>query len=241
MIASPPRSETCQRMDYIFPPPAPISLPVNGCTGRFPLHRIFCVGRNYAEHAREMGVDPRGEPPCFFSKPANALSAGSSELAYPPATNDLHHEIELVVALHRGGRDIPAARALDCVYGYAAGIDLTRRDLQAEAKQRRWPWDTAKSFEASAPCSAISPASATGHPEHARLWLAVNGEIRQDSNIAEMTFSVAELIAQLSTLFELSPGDLIFTGTPAGVSALQRGDHVTGGVDGIGTIDLKVI
>jgi len=232
-------------MPYLFPPCDPVSLAIAGGALRLPVHRVFCVGRNYPEHAREMGADPDDQPLCFFSKPPEAVVPGDAPLHYPPATADLHHEVEMVVALGdaiRGGAgNIPAREALEAVYGYAAGVDLTRRDLQAEAKRRSWPWDTAKAFAASAPCSALLPAARIGHPARARIWLAVNGETRQDGDIAHMACGVAALIERLSALFTLHPGDLIFTGTPAGVGPLRRGDRVSGGVEGIATLDFEVI
>ena len=232
-------------MQYLFAPIEPIGLAIAGSALQLPVHRVFCVGRNYPEHAREMGADPDDQPLCFFSKPPEAIVPGDAPLAYPPATADLHHEVEMVVALGdtlRGGaRNIAAGEALEAVFGYAVGVDLTRRDLQAEAKRRSWPWDTAKAFTASAPCSALLPAERIGHPTQARIWLAVNDEIRQDGDIADMACGVAGLIERLSALFTLQPGDLIFTGTPAGVGPLRRGDRVSGGVDGIATLDFAVI
>ena len=226
---------------FTFPPPEVTSLAVAGSEERFPLRHVYCVGRNYAAHARAMGKDPDREPPFFFSKPADAVVPDGGEVPYPPATADLHHEIELVVALGEGGRDIPEAEALSKVFGYAAGIDLTRRDLQTEAKNLGRPWDTGKGFEASAPCSAVHPVSEVGHPEAGRIWLEVNGTTRQDGDLAELIWSVPEMISLLSQLFLLKPGDLIFTGTPAGVGALERGDRVTGGVAGVDEISITVV
>jgi fumarylpyruvate hydrolase len=219
---------------YVFPPPPPPSVPVLGREERFPVRRIFCVGRNYAEHAREMGADDR-EPPFFFTKPADAVVANGAAVPYPPRTANLHHEIELVVAIGRAGRDIPVAQALEHVFGYAVGNDFTRRDLQADAKQGGRPWDTAKGFDHSAAISAIRPAE-HGHVQRARIWLSVNGQVRQDADVAEMTWNVPEIVAELSTLFELRPGDLIYTGTPAGVGPVQRGDRLEGGIDGLETL-----
>ena len=231
-------------MSFVFPPGDRPSLPIHGRSERFPLHRIYCVGRNYAEHAREMGSDPRREPPCFFSKPADAavaLSATSvTALPYPPRTSDLHHEIELVVALGRGGSDIPADKAMAHVFGFAAGVDLTRRDLQLLAKKEGGPWDTAKGFDHSAPLSAVHPIGETGSMERGAIWLKVNGEIRQQADVADMIWSLAEIIAGLSGFYRLQAGDLIFTGTPAGVGALQRGDLVEGGVDGVATLSFRL-
>ena len=224
--------------NYVIDPPAQSVVPVAGDedAGFFPVRRIFCVGRNYAEHAREMGHDPSREPPFFFTKPADALVISGAETPYPPATNDLHHEIELVVAIGKEATAIDAANALDHVWGYAAGIDLTRRDLQAEAKKAGRPWDMAKGFDASAPIGDLVPASKIGHPTSGRIMLHVNGTTRQDGNIADLIWSVPEAIAYLSGLVTLMPGDLIFTGTPAGVAAVVRGDKLEGTIEGIGSV-----
>jgi fumarylpyruvate hydrolase len=224
----------------IEPAPVPV-VPIQGSEARFPVHRIYCIGRNYAEHAREMGADvvSRGNP-VFFLKPADAIVAGG-EVPYPSVTKELHHEAEMVVALSSGGRDIDAARALECVFGYGVGLDLTRRDLQAAAKAKGLPWDTAKAFDASAPVSALRAASEIGHPSRARLSLRVNGEVRQDTDIADMIFSVADIIAELSKLFELRAGDLIFTGTPAGVGPLARGDSFIAVLHGIATREGRIV
>jgi fumarylpyruvate hydrolase len=220
-------------MGYIFPPPATPAVTVKGRAEQFAVHRIYCVGRNYAAHAREMGANPEREPPFFFTKPATALVPNHARVPYPPRTNNFHHEIELVVAIGKGGRDIPVAQALDHVYGYAVGNDLTRRDLQADAKDHGRPWDTSKGFDHSAVISAITPAQQLGHPRTGRIWLKVNGQMRQQADLSELIWSVPEVIAELSTLFELQPGDLIYTGTPAGVGALERGDHLEGGIEGL--------
>jgi fumarylpyruvate hydrolase len=228
-------------MQYIIEPAPVSSLAITGGEARFPVHRIYCIGRNYAEHAREMGADvvSRGNP-VFFLKPADAIVAGG-EVPYPSVTKELHHEAEMVVALSSGGRDIDAARALECVFGYGVGLDLTRRDLQAAAKAKGLPWDTAKAFDASAPVSALRAASEIGHPSRARLSLRVNGEVRQDTDIADMIFSVADIIAELSKLFELRAGDLIFTGTPAGVGPLARGDTFIAELHGIATREGRIV
>ena len=223
-------------MKYVFAPFETPAVPVKGRDDFFPVRRIYCVGRNYAAHAREMGSNPEREPPFFFTKPATAIVQNNATIPYPPRTANLHHEIELVVALHKGGRDIAVANALDHVFGYAVGNDLTRRDLQSEAKDKGRPWDTAKAFDHSAPITAITPADVCGHIATGRIWLEVNGEVRQQGNIAELIWSVPEVIAELSTLFELAPGDLIYTGTPAGVSAVKSGDRIEGGVEGIDTL-----
>jgi fumarylpyruvate hydrolase len=218
--------------DFAFTPPAVPSVEVAGSRRRFPVHRIYCVGRNYAEHAREMGSDPEREPPVFFTKPADAVVANGTAVPYPARTANLHHEIELVIAMGRAGRDIAKDRALEHVFGYAAGNDLTRRDLQQAAKKKGLPWDTGKGFDHSAPIAAIRPAS-LGHVSSGRIWLAVNGEMRQQSDVSEMIWSVPEVIAELSSLFELEPGDLIYTGTPAGVGPVQPGDRLEGGIEGL--------
>lgn len=208
---------------FVIPVPATPSVPVAGTDARFPVHRIYCVGRNYAEHAREMGGSVDREVPTFFMKPADAAWPHDA-VPYPPGTANLHHEVELVVALHSGGRDLDPAHALQAVFGYAVGLDLTRRDLQAAAKAKGNPWDTAKGFDASAPIGAIARASTVGHPQTGDLALSVNGVERQRADIAGMIFPVPEILAALSRLFELRAGDLVFTGTPAGVAPLLPGD-----------------
>lgn len=222
-------------MDSLFSVASP-SAEIAGDARRFPIRRIFCVGKNYADHAREMGGDPTREPPFFFSKPADAVAAGTADIAMPSRTADLHHEIELVVALGRGGANIASGDALAAVFGYAVGNDLTRRDLQADAKAGRRPWDMAKGFDHSAVLSPIRPAAEIGHPSNARIWLTVNGQVRQDGDIADMIWPVADIIAELSTYVELKPGDLIYTGTPAGVGGIKAGDLVEGGIDGVGAL-----
>lgn len=222
-------------MSYVFPPPAPVSVEVKGRSERFPVNRIYCVGRNYAAHAREMGKDPDREPPFFFTKPANALVPNNATIPYPPRTANLHHEIELVIAIGKGGKDIPVAAALAHVFGYAVGNDLTRRDLQFAARDAGRPWDTGKAFDRSAPITAIQPAEGKGF-DKGSIWLKVNGETRQQADIADLIWDVPEIIAELSTLFELAPGDLIFTGTPAGVGAIKSGDRIEGGIDGLDTL-----
>jgi fumarylpyruvate hydrolase len=228
-------------MSYVFPPPAPASVAIKGRSERFPVHRIYCVGRNYAAHAREMGKDPEREPPFFFTKPADAVVENNASIPYPSRTANLHHEIELVVALGKGGKDIPVSEALQCVYGYAVGNDLTRRDLQFELRDKGRPWDTAKGFERSAPITAIVPANDCGHFDKGRIWLAVNGELRQQGDLDELIWSVPEIIAELSALYELRPGDLIYTGTPAGVGAVKSGDRIEGGVDGLDTLVTTIV
>jgi fumarylpyruvate hydrolase len=228
-------------MTYVIPAPAAASVEVAGSNQRFPVHRIYCVGRNYAAHAREMGMDPEREPPFFFSKPADAVVPNGAAVTYPPRTANLHHEIELVVAIGTGGRDIPLANALAHVFGYAVGNDLTRRDLQFAAREKGQPWDVSKGFDHSAPVSAIRRAADVGHPERGRIWIEVNGERRQQADLSEMIWNVPEIIAELSTLFELVPGDLIFTGTPAGVGPVQRGDSLVGGIDGLETLRTTIV
>jgi fumarylpyruvate hydrolase len=227
-------------MSYVIAPPPPPSVEVRGTRDRFPVRRIFCVGRNYAAHAREMGNDDR-EPPFFFTKPADAVVANGMAVPYPPRTSNFHHEAELVVALASGGANIPLANANSHIYGYAVGIDLTRRDLQAEARDTGKPWDTSKGFDRSAPIGAIRPVSAGGIIENARIWLSVNGKMRQDANIADMTWKVPEIIAELSTLFEIAAGDLIYTGTPAGVGPLVRGDSIEAGIEGLDTLTTRIV
>ena len=216
------------------------TVPVVGDSAAFPVRRIYCVGQNYAEHAVEMGGDGR-QPPFFFSKPADALVAGGGDLRYPPMTENLQHEIELVVALEQGGANIPVDQALACVYGYAVGLDLTRRDLQAAAKANGRPWDMSKGFDQSAPISAIAPATVIGHPQTGAIWLKVNGELRQSGDLAQMLWKVAEVIANLSQYVALAAGDLIFTGTPAGVSTIVRGDVLEGGVAGVGELRIRLV
>ena len=227
--------------EYVIPPPEVPSLAVRGTHRRFPVHRIYCVGRNYGAHAIEMGHDPHREPPFFFQKnPDNLLPAGS-DFPYPDETEDVHYELELVVALESGGKDISQADALDCVFGYAVGLDMTRRDLQGQAKKMGRPWEVGKAFDHSAPCSEIVPAEVLEHPESGKLWLKVNGEIRQNGDLDQMIWKVPEIIACLSGLFTLAPGDLIFSGTPAGVGAIVRGDKLHGGVDGVGELEVSVV
>jgi fumarylpyruvate hydrolase len=218
--------------EFVFPPSAAPSVAVAGSGQRFPVHRIYCVGLNYADHVREFGRDPQASPPIFFMKPADAVVENGSPVPYPPCTANFHHEIELVVALGRAGRDVTPEQALALVFGYAAGNDLTRRDLQKAAKDRGEPWDASKGFDASAPVAAIRPASA-GHLNRGRIWLSVNGTLRQESDLSHMIWDVPHIIAALSKLYELQRGDLIFTGTPAGVGAVKPGDRLEGGIEGL--------
>jgi fumarylpyruvate hydrolase len=226
---------------YVFAPPATVSVGVKGQAARFPVRRIYCVGRNYAEHAREMGHDPDRELPFFFQKNPDNLVLDNQDFPYPTMTKNLHHEIELVVAIGEGGRDIPADKALAHVYGYALGIDLTRRDLQNEAKKAGRPWEIGKAFEHSAPMTEIVPATQSGHLSKGAIWLKVNGEVRQQSDLTQLIWNIPEIIAHLSASFELRAGDLIMTGTPAGVAAVQPGDVMEGFCEGIGTIVTKVV
>jgi len=224
---------------YVITPPPQASVPVAG-GGLFPVRRIFCVGRNYAEHTREMGGNPDREAPFFFTKPADAVVTGGADMPYPTKTESLHHEMELVVAIGTGGADIPVADALAHVFGYAAGLDMTRRDMQNDAKAARRPWDMSKGFDHSAPISDIVPASALPDPTRGKIELLVNGAARQTSDLSQMIWSVAETIAYLSGLVRLAPGDLIFTGTPAGVGAVERGDLLEGTVEGVGTVRVRI-
>ncbi len=227
-------------MTFNIDPPPQVSVAVRGSDSRFPVRRVYCVGRNYEAHAREMGKDPTREPPFMFQKPADAVIEGGSVIAYPPQTGNFHHEIELVVAIARGGRNIGIDRANEHVFGYAVGIDLTRRDLQLAARDAGRPWEWGKAFDHSAPCVPIVRAAEIGHPSKGRIWLSVNGSVKQDADISQLIWSVPEVIAFVSASMALAPGDLIFTGTPAGVGPLVTGDAVTGGIDGIGEIGIRI-
>ena len=232
-------------MTYVFDPEPQVAVPVAGSDALFPVRRIYCVGRNYAAHAREMGFDPDREPPFFFCKPDNAIvvvpPGRTVAMAYPPQTSDLQHEIELVVAIGKGGHDIPAAQALAHVFGYAVGLDMTRRDLQLRARDKGRPWELGKAFDASAPIAPLHPVASVGHPERGAVWLQVDGVDRQRSDIAKLIWSVPEVIANLSTFFELRPGDLVFTGTPEGVGQVARGQTMHGGIDGLGSLSVTVV
>jgi fumarylpyruvate hydrolase len=223
---------------YLFDPPPVTTVPIQGQDAVFPVRRILCVGRNYAAHRREMGGDDR-DPPFFFAKPADAIVPPGADVAYPPKTANLHHEIELVVALKAGGKDVPADRALDLIFGYAVGVDMTRRDLQNAAKDKGQPWDASKGFDQSAPISAIRPW--TGAPPQGRITLSVNGQVRQDAVVADMLWATAEIVSEASKLWTLAAGDLIYTGTPEGVGPLVRGDTVTGEVEGVGQLNFKIV
>jgi fumarylpyruvate hydrolase len=226
--------------DFVIPAPATPSVAVAGSAARFPVRRVFCVGRNYAAHAREMGSDPTREPPFFFMKPADAVVAAEGVLPFPALTDNLHHEVELVVALGQGGRNVAPQDALALVWGYGVGVDLTRRDLQEAAKKTGRPWEWGKAFDASAPCAALRPVSEVGHPATGRVWLDVNGETRQQGDLDELIWPVADIISHVSQAVALQPGDLIYTGTPAGVGALQPGDRVSGGVEGVGIFEFEI-
>lgn len=226
--------------NYAFMPAPQASLRVQGTDLRYPVRRIYCVGRNYADHAREMGADPTRERPFFFMKPADAVREAGARIAYPPRTADLQYEVELVVAIARAGSDVPAGRALDHVFGYGVGIDLTRRDLQSAAKKAGHPWDSGKGFDGAAPVSELRRASDIAPPVSSEIRLSVNGTVRQSGTTRNMIWSVPEIIAELSALFELRPGDLVFTGTPSGVGSLQPGDVLAAEIDGVGRLDVCI-
>jgi len=232
-------------MDYVITPPVTPAILLAGSESLFPVNRIYCVGRNYADHAIEMGHDPEKEDPFFFKKsPDNLLLSsnldGGNVFPYPSQTQEVHYEIELVVALREGGTDIPIDKTANCIWGFAVGLDLTRRDLQGEAKKTGRPWDTGKAFDHSAPIGRLHPIEETGSMDNGRIWLAVNGDIQQDGNLNQLIWKIPELISHLSQLFTLKPSDLIFTGTPAGVGSIMRGDVVVGGVDGMSGIKVTV-
>lgn len=226
-------------MNYAIDFPGVPVIPVAESNKVFPVGRIYCVGRNYAEHAREMGHDPDREPPFFFMKPADAIVQNGATLNFPKATKDLHHEIEMVVAIGKGGADIPESKALDHIFGYGVGLDMTRRDLQGEAKKMGRPWEMGKAFDESAPCTALKPVAMVGHPAKGAIWLKVNGEVKQKGDLAEMIWNVPEMIAYLSRLITLRPGDLIYSGTPAGVGPVRAGDKLEGHVDGVGDLTIS--
>jgi len=215
------------------------SLPIAGSDLRFPVGRIYCVGRNYAEHAREMGHDPTREPPFFFMKAANSLVQNNATINFPRASKDVHHEIELVVAIGTGGKNIPVEQALEHVWGYGVGLDMTRRDLQGEAKKMGRPWEMGKSFDESAPCTALKPVAEIGHPAKGAIWVKVNGQIKQQGDLSQQIWNVQEQIAYLSNLITLEPGDLIFTGTPAGVGPVNPGDKLEGHIDSVGDLVIQ--
>ena len=227
-------------MPVPLPAPSPqATVAVLGGEARFPVRRILCVGRNYAAHRREMGGGDDPDPPFFFAKPADAVVASGADIPYPQATAELHHEVELVAALGAGGADVSPDDALSLVFGYAVGVDLTRRDLQSAARGKGQPWDAAKGFDQSAPIGAIRPAD--GPPPQGRIALSVNGQARQDALVSDMIWDVANIIAQASRLWRLAPGDLIFTGTPEGVGPLARGDAVACEIDGVGALSFRIV
>jgi fumarylpyruvate hydrolase len=227
-------------MTPIFPARAPILVPVHGQAGGFPVRRIYCVGRNYAAHAREMGSDPGREPPFFFAKDADAIAMDGATIPYPPATANYHHEVELVVAIGREGFEVSAGEATGMIWGYAVGLDMTRRDLQQDARTHAKPWSTSKNFPLSAPIGALHPVAETGLLTHAAITLSVNGTQRQGSDIADMIWNVPDTIAYLSRMYRLLPGDLIYTGTPEGVGPVVTGDVLVGAIDGLGTLTVTI-
>ncbi|MEK1886871.1 MAG: fumarylacetoacetate hydrolase family protein [Phyllobacterium sp.] len=226
--------------NYVIEPTPVPAIPVAGSDQFFPVHRVYCVGRNYAAHAVEMGHDPNKEPPFFFQKNPDNLNT-SGRFPYPAASNDVHYEIEMLVALKSGGTDIPVEKALDCVYGYGVGLDMTRRDLQGKAKDMGRPWEVGKAFETSAPCTPLFAAATIGHPSQGVIWLNLNGERKQTGDLNQMIWKVPEMISYLSGLFTLMPGDIIFSGTPAGVGAVSRGDVLKGHIDGVGDLEVRVV
>ncbi|AUL47752.1 5-carboxymethyl-2-hydroxymuconate isomerase [Bordetella trematum] len=230
-------------MEYVIPPMETVALPVAGSNAAFPVRRVYCVGRNYAEHAKEMGFTGR-EDPFFFNKPADAVTVvadgDTGVLPYPPRTSNLHYEMELVVVLNKGGKNLTVEQAGDCVWGYALGLDMTRRDLQGEAKKLGRPWEVGKGFDFSAPMGPVHPRSVVGTLEKGAIWLDVNGQRKQSSDIDQMIWNIPESLAYLSTLFELQPGDIVFTGTPEGVGAVVQGDEIVGGVEGLGELRVRI-
>jgi fumarylpyruvate hydrolase len=228
-------------MEYAIKPPAQAYLPIRGSKAVFPIHRIYCVGRNYAAHAIEMGGDPDREPPFFFQKNPDNVVINGADFPYPDKSSDVHFEIEMLVALHKGGRNIPIDKAMECVWGYGVGLDMTRRDQQGDCKKMGRPWEIGKAFEQSAPCSDLVPASDIGHPDAGAIWLDVNGQRRQEGDLNQLIWKVPEMISYLSGLFELAPGDVIMSGTPAGVGAINKGDVMHGHVEGVGDVHCKVI
>lgn len=227
-------------MTYVFPPQNPVTVPVAGSDDAFPVNRIFCIGKNYADHVREMGSDPASTPPCFFMKPADCLKVGDGEIAYPSATDDLHYEGELVVALGAGGKDLDRDAIEAAIFGYAVGLDMTRRDVQGGLKERRLPWDMGKSFDDCAVISAIRPKAECGTPADTNLKLSVNGTVKQNDTTAKMVWPAIDALVHLSTLIELKPGDLLYTGTPEGVGPVGRGDRMDVAIENIGTLAITV-
>ena len=228
-------------MNYAIPPHEPAYLPIRGSAEVFPIRRIYCVGRNYAAHAIEMGHDPDREPPFYFQKNPDNVLINGADFPYPDKSSDVHFEIQLVIALKQGGEDIPIEEAMNCIWGSCVGLDMTRRDLQGAQKKLGRPWEVGKAFEMSAPCSELVPASETGSLESGAVWLDVNGERRQEGDLNQLIWKIPETIANLSGLFELAPGDIIMTGTPAGVGPIQTGDVMHGHVEGVGDLHCKVV
>ena len=228
-------------MDYIFPPQKQTTLPIRGTDKLFPVNRVYCVGRNYAAHAIEMGHDPDKEPPFFFQKNPDNLLLEGNDFPYPPMTEDVHHEIEMAVMLKSGGDNIPVERAMDCVFGYAVSLDMTRRDLQGQMKKMGRPWEIGKAFEQSAPITEVVPAEEIGHPTAGSVWLKINGETRQEGDLNQLIWKIPEMISYLSDLFTLHSGDVILSGTPSGVGPVQRGDKIHGHVSGVGDLELNVV
>lgn len=228
--------------DYIFPPPSIVSLPIVGFDAELPVRRVYCVGRNYAAHALEMGVDPRQDPPFFFCKPTDSVVAGSDvlDVPYPPQTRNLHHEVELVVAIGKGGSNISVAEAATHIFGYAVGVDMTRRDLQQAMRKDGKPWEIGKTFERCAPVGAVTPITVTGKLDRGAISLTVNGEQRQASDLTKLIWSTEEVISALSRLFTLEPGDLVFTGTPEGVGPVVAGDQIHARIDGLSALHVQV-
>jgi fumarylpyruvate hydrolase len=226
-------------MDYVIAPAPQAAIAVQGTSKLFPVRRIWCVGRNYLEHIRELGNDER-QPPFFFAKPADTAVPSGSVVAYPPLTKDFHHEVEMVVALKAGGFNIPTEKALDCVYGYGVAIDLTRRDLQYASREIKRPWEIGKTFDGAAPCGPLRAATEIGHPTKGRIALTVNGAVKQEGDINQMIWNVPEIISKLSEQFGLAAGDIILTGTPAGVSALSVGDKLEGTIEGVGSVSVTI-
>jgi fumarylpyruvate hydrolase len=224
---------------YVIPPPPQAALAVADSDKAFPVRRIWCVGRNYEEHIREMGHDVR-DPPFFFAKPADAIVASGALVPYPSLTKDMHHEVELVVALKSGGRNIELDKALQCIWGYCVGIDLTRRDLQIASRDMKRPWEIGKAFDSSAPCGPLQPADRIGHPSKGRIALKVNGRIRQDGDLSQMIWKVPEIIVKLSEMVELAAGDIIMTGTPSGVAATVSGDRIECEIEGVGMLTVTI-
>lgn len=224
---------------YVFPVPEIVSLPIAGSDARFPVRRIYCVGRNYLEHIRELGNDEK-EPPIFFTKPRDAIVQDGATIPYASATTNFHYELELAVALQSGGYNIPEDQALSHVFGYGVALDMTRRDLQKQLSAKAGPWDVSKGFDHSAPCAAIHPVGDVGHPASGQIRLSVNGEVKQDSDLKQMIWNVPQIIAHLSRLFDLRAGDLILTGTPAGVGPVQPGDVLVGEIDSLGTLTIRI-